>query len=614
MRGSNPPKAAAAAAGPGVTAAAEPAAGPGVAAPAEPAAGRARGTSLRAAAHHRHAGTVALAGLLLAAGAWLLYETRGTTLWFDEWIWATEYRDNTFRGFVAPHNGHPTLIPVAIYRLLFATVGIDQSLPYRVVGVAGHLLCVTLVYVYALRRVGTGLALLAALAILLLGPGWQNILWGLQIGWLVSIAGGLGALLMLDRRDRFGDVAACVLLFITIAASGPGIAIAAGIAVEVVRGRGLRRAWIAAVPLAIFAIWWLAYYDSEAVRRDVGLAPAFAADSFAATMAALAGLAGPLIGEEGTTMAWGRPLAVAAAGLVLWRLWRVDRVPTRVLTLLAILGVFWLLTGLQRASFGPAESSRYVYVSAVFVVALAVELLRGVTLSPRAWIVTAGAALLIAAGNVADMRSGAAFLRGQGLQTRTGLTTLEIARPVVAPGHVAEGIAGYPLVQVRADQYFAMARDMGTPAASVEELIRAPEGYRLAADAELTRIHEAALVPTEPPTAASPTPAVDAATAGTPEEGDGCVTFEPAPAGPAEPPPALDLTVPEAGLVLTAEGGPATVRLRRFADGFPEEPLSRIAAGGSARLALAADLDRTPWHVRLQPEARVTACGATPSR
>jgi hypothetical protein len=38
---------------------------------------------------------IALVLLLLVAGAWLMYETRGTTLWFDEWIWALEYRDNS---------------------------------------------------------------------------------------------------------------------------------------------------------------------------------------------------------------------------------------------------------------------------------------------------------------------------------------------------------------------------------------------------------------------------------------------------------------------------------------------------------------------------------------
>ena len=72
-------------------------------------------------------GVVALGAMLVIAAIWLMYETRGTTLWFDEWQWALEYRDNTLHGFIAPHNGHPTLVPVAIYRLLFATVGIDRS-------------------------------------------------------------------------------------------------------------------------------------------------------------------------------------------------------------------------------------------------------------------------------------------------------------------------------------------------------------------------------------------------------------------------------------------------------------------------------------------------------
>ena len=61
--------------------------------------------------------------------------------------------------------------------------------------------------------------------------------------------------------------------------------------------------------------------------------------------------------------------------------------PTRVLTLLAVLAAFWFLTAVQRAGIGPAESSRYVYVGAVFIVALAVELLRDVADRRRAWLV-----------------------------------------------------------------------------------------------------------------------------------------------------------------------------------------------------------------------------------
>jgi hypothetical protein len=553
-------------------------------------------------------GVVALGAMLVIAAIWLMYETRGTTLWFDEWQWALEYRDNTLHGFIAPHNGHPTLVPVAIYRLLFATVGIDRSAPYRAVGIAGHLLVVALLYRYALRRVGVAPALLAAGVILFLGPGWQNILWGLQIGWAISVAAGLGALIALDRRDRFGDVGACVLLLIAVASSGPGIAVAIGLLVELVRGRGLRAAWIAVVPLGLFAVWWLAYQDTGAVRHEWGGAPGFALDSAAATLSAIVGLAGPLIGPDGATLGWGRPLLVAAAALLLWRLWRLPAVPTRVLTLLAILASFWLLTAVQRAGIGPAESSRYVYVGAVFTVALIVELVAGIAVPRRAWLVLGAAGALVLVANAGAMRTGARFLREQGLLTRTGLTTLEITRPIVRPDHAAAGIAGYPYVVVRAGEYFAMARDMGTPAATVDELAHGPENVRRAADDELTRIHGVRLQPVEPSTPGPVAPTVDRASGGTIAQHGGCVAFTPAPAGPAEPAPAVDLTVPAGGLVITATGGSAEVAVRRFAAGFAETPIGQVAAGGSGALAIRGDLASTPWHARVSPAARMTAC------
>jgi hypothetical protein len=304
------------------------------------------------------ASALAFGALLVAAGVWLMYETHGTTLWFDEWQWATEYRNNSVGDFLTPHNGHPTLVPVLIYRLLFATVGIAHSAPYRAVGIAGHLLCVALLYWYVARRASLGWAWVAAALILFLGPGWQNIVWPLQIGWLLGIAGGLGALLLLDRRDRFGDIAACAVLVIAVFASGPGVAIAAGLIVEVWRTRGWKSLWIVAVPLGLFAFWWVAYQDSSSVRHEFGLVPGFAADSAAATLSAIVGLAGSLLADDGAALAWGRPLAVAVAALLLWRLSRIQRVPTRVLTLLAILAAFWLLTAVQRAGIGPAAASR----------------------------------------------------------------------------------------------------------------------------------------------------------------------------------------------------------------------------------------------------------------
>ena len=551
------------------------------------------------------------AGLLIAllAGAWLMYETRGTTLWFDEWLWALQYRDG-LHTFIAPHNGHPTLVPFTIYRLLFATVGIDHSAPYRAVGIAGHLLVVALLYVYSARRAGAAVGFLAAGSILLLGPGWQNIIWPLQIGWPISIACGLGALLALDRRDRKGDVAPCVLLVICVSSSGPGVAIAAGLIVEVLRGRGWRSAWIVAVPLALFAVWYLAYQDSGSVRSELSLAPGFAADSAAATFSAIAGLAGPLIGDEPATLGWGRPLAVVALALLLWRLWRLGTVSTRVLTLLAILAAFWFLTAIQRAGIGPAESSRYVAVAAVFVVALIVELLGGVVISRTAWLVIGTAAVLIALANVGDMRTGAQFLRDQSLTTRTGLAAAEIARPVVRPDEPITGIAGYPLVVVPAGKYFRLERDLGTPAASAAELAAAPEGARRGADDELTKFHRVGLTPTTPSPGQGAAPTVDAFIGGRATPSGSCVEFAPAGAGPAVPDPAIELTVPASGLVLTARGGGAGVSYRRFADRYPDDPHDRLAPGGSGLLTIRPDRSPRPWHVRVAPEARLTACAA----
>ena len=106
--------------------------------------------------------------------------------------------------------------------------------------------------------------------------------------------------------------------------------------------------------------------------------------------------------------------------------------------------------------------------------------------------------MLIALANIGDMRTGARFLRDQSLLTRTGLAAVEIARPVVRPDEPITGIAGYPLVVVRAGQYFRLERDLGTPAASAAELAAAPESARRAADDELTKIHRVGLTPTTP--------------------------------------------------------------------------------------------------------------------
>jgi hypothetical protein len=175
--------------------------------------------------------------LLACAGAFLLHETRGTTLWFDEWSWAFERRGDGLASLLEPHNEHLSLVPVAIYKVLFATAGLENHLPYRALVIAGHLACTALLFAYVRQRAGNLLGLLAAALLLFLGPGWHNILWPFQVGWLLSLAAGIGSLLLLDRRDRVGRVAACGLLGLSLISSGIGLVVAAGALVELLWSR-----------------------------------------------------------------------------------------------------------------------------------------------------------------------------------------------------------------------------------------------------------------------------------------------------------------------------------------------------------------------------------------
>jgi hypothetical protein len=547
--------------------------------------------------------------MMAVTAAAVLYETRGTTLWTDEWGWALDRRGGSV---LEPHNGHFSLVPLLIYRALFAAVGIDDYAPYRVMIVVGHLGCAGLLFTYARRRVGPLAALLPTAVLLTLGPAWQNFLWPFQIAWLISLGGGLGALLALDRGDRRGDAVACALLGLSLASSGIGIAIAAGLVVEVLWRR--RPVWVVAGPIAVYALWWIVYQDTDFWRHNVVVALQFAADAAGGSLAAVTGLTearldanGGLV-DAGAALLWGRPLAVAAAAVLIWRLAALRPVPARVFTLLAMAAGFWLLGGLQRAQISSPDASRYLYVGALFVLLLAVELVRGARAG--LWVAALLTALtgLVVVSNVGDLRAGARNLRASADVARADLGALVLARGDVKPGYRAVRFPGIPFVEIDANKYFAATRELGSPAYDAAELAAASEQGRLAADAEIANLQR--LVPrpsTETPGATAP--AVDVVTGGRVRTRGGCVRFRPDAVTPAGMVAELQLTVPAGGMLIRADGGRASVGLRRFAATFPPDPAARLAPGGAAVLAPGSDRATQPWHVRLSPDAGVSACG-----
>ena len=87
-----------------------------------------------------------LAGALALAAALLLYETRGLIFYYDEWTFLLVRRENDADAFLAPHNEHPVLVPVLVWKALWTVLGTAHYLPYRLLIVALHLLICVLLF------------------------------------------------------------------------------------------------------------------------------------------------------------------------------------------------------------------------------------------------------------------------------------------------------------------------------------------------------------------------------------------------------------------------------------------------------------------------------------
>jgi hypothetical protein len=481
--------------------------------------------------------------------------------------------------------------------------------------IGAHLICVLLVFVYSRYRVGSYLALLAAALILFFGPGWQDILWPFQMAWLIAIFSGLGALLLLDRGDGVGNAGACVLLGVSLASAGPGLAVAVALLVELLVRRRWHRLWVVVAPVALYALWWIFYEQSHLSRHAITLLPRFVFDAAAGVTSSLTGLSGMDVANSGGDfLSWGAPLVAIGAAAIIRRLYRLGRVPPRVLTLLSMALAFWFITGLGRAyvSLGPLTlagrgfESRYLYVGAVVVVLLAVELSRGAPISLTPKILVGVLVLAAIVSNLGILRDAGRLLRGAAASTKAELGTLEMTRQQVNPAFRSGGFV-FGLLQ--AGPYFAAERQLGSVAASPAQIAGDPESVRAAADFQLLQIDHPNLQPAPPATrrsgAPSP-PVLDAVQSAMVVRAGACVRFRRAAFTSALSSSSFELTVPPGGVALAAQSGAATISVRRFATQF--QALGTLAGGASAVLRITPDLAPQPWHVQITSSGAATAC------
>jgi len=230
----------------------------------------------------------ALLGLAMAASVvLLLYLTRNFTFLQDSWEFLMNRRDPSVDALLSPHNEHIVVIPVAIEQFFLRLFGMGDATPEYVLLTVALAVAAYLLFLYVRRRVGPWFALFAAVVLLFLGPAWEVLLWPFEISFVGSVLFGLAMLLALDREDRDGDLMACLFLALSFGFSSVAIPFAAAAAVDVFqkrRRRGLGRAWVVALPVLLYAVWYLGWgsdAETHVSLRNVLSSPRFVFESAA---------------------------------------------------------------------------------------------------------------------------------------------------------------------------------------------------------------------------------------------------------------------------------------------------------------------------------------------
>jgi hypothetical protein len=532
-------------------------------------------------------------GFAVAFAAFLiLVETRSNTFFNDEIaIFQRLGEGIDGQSILEPHNGHLILPANLVYAGIFAWVGPSYT-ALRVIGVLVLVICCALFFVLAKRRVGAVAALAPTIVLLFLGSSWEALLWPLtMLTFVLSIASGLGALIALERNDARGDIAGCVLTILAVISHSTGLAFLVGVGVAVwLGGAGLRRAWIAVLPLAIYAAWWvwaLRFHEGLAHVGNILIVPQFVADSLAAASAAATGLGLGLVSQPTTltiSLAWGRVLAVALVAGFAWGLVsRRIRHPPWIE--LAVLLTYWLELAI---GFGPGrgpEESRYLFGDALLVLLVAVSAMREVTLSPRILVAVFAVTALSLLLNVKQLDNAERFLRDYSLRARAALGAIEAAGAAVSPGFRPQAAPELHTVVPRqlpviAGPYLQAVDRFGSFALSPDELVHQSPALRAEAD----RVSASAqrLTLGAAPSSAGPKDC------GTPQ--NGVAELRP-------------------GLTQIGVSERAHVRLGRLAPGFPVR-LGLVEPHAPALLAIPHDAEMRPWRLAIRGGGSVRLCTA----
>lgn len=313
-----------------------------------------------------------LSGLVFTAGfVYLLTIGNGRTYAFDEWRWISERQSWSVDALFSPHNGNLHPIPVAVYLAVFKLIGLDHPEVFRLLVLFVHVGNVACVGLLVRRRHGPLPGTVAVTVVMFLGVGAQNIIWGFQIGMAGSVLFFLLAVLSLDLWHERGRsilrLAGAGFLVLSVLSSSVGVCAVAGLVMYVGVSPRRRMLWWVPLPaLACYALWYVLFQESVPVTATPASLATWVWNMSAHTLAAF--FVAPFVVGAAVLLCG---LAASSWGLVR------RRVEPRMLTWLAFLGSFFVMTGLARnfgGLFGTEPPSRYLHISMIAAVLLVSDL------------------------------------------------------------------------------------------------------------------------------------------------------------------------------------------------------------------------------------------------
>src|SRR5712692_380112 len=265
-----------------------------------------------------------VAAAALVACAAILWLSRGFTFYFDEWDFILNAPDWSFTSYLQPHNEHPAMLPRAIYAVLLSTVGLRSYVPYMLVLLALHAASAVLLFELVRRRAGDLIGVACALLLLLIGAGWEDLLWAFQMSFVGSVACGLGSLVALEdppSRRRLALATGLLTASLMFSAIGLFFGLAAAVKLAATPSRRHDLLWF--VPLGIaFAAWYLAFGRHASLTN----APSFASNLLVLPAYLLWGLGSSLLGLAGVggVLALVFPFLAILVLVLAWRKRRPD--------------------------------------------------------------------------------------------------------------------------------------------------------------------------------------------------------------------------------------------------------------------------------------------------